>query len=113
MGVTLSPDPMPLENLFVRSDHYSFVKQGVPSVFLVTGFKNGGEKAIKDFQKRHYHQVSDDMSLPFDWNAAARFAKINYLIAREIADREQAPLWYAGNQYGDRYAKGAPKAPRP
>lgn len=113
MGVTLSPDPVPSENLFVRSDHYSFVKAGVPSVFLVPGFKNGGEKAFRDFEKSHYHNVSDDLSLPFDWNAGAKFAKLNYLIAREIADSDQAPLWYAGNTYGNRYAKKAPKAPNP
>ena len=113
MGVTVSPDPMPEENTFVRSDHYSFVKVGVPSVLLATGFKNGGEKATRSFLASRYHSVSDDMSLPFDWNAAARFAKLNYLIAREIADGDQAPRWYAKDQYGDRYAKGAAKAPRP
>ncbi|RYD49895.1 MAG: M20/M25/M40 family metallo-hydrolase [Sphingomonadales bacterium] len=113
MGVTLSPDPVPSEKLFLRSDHYSFVKQGVPSVFLVTGFKNGGEKAFREFEKSHYHQVSDDLSLPFDWKAGAKFAKINYLIARELADTDKAPLWYEGNTYGNRYAKKAPKAPKP
>jgi hypothetical protein len=113
MGVTLSPDPMPEENLFVRSDHYSFVKQGVPSVFLVTGFKNGGEKAFRDFLATHYHKVSDQLTLPINWEAGAKFARINYLIAREIADAPEAPRWYEGNVYGERYAKGAPKAPRP
>ena len=113
MGVTLSPDPMPEEQLFIRSDHYSFVKQGVPSVFLVTGFKNGGEKAFRDFLTTNYHKVSDQVSLPFDWEAGAKFARINYLIAREIADAPQAPRWYEGNMYGDRYAKDAPKAPKP
>ncbi|HEX8301685.1 M20/M25/M40 family metallo-hydrolase [Sphingomonas sp.] len=113
MGVTLSPDPMPEENLFVRSDHYSFVKRGVPSVFLVTGFKNGGEKAFRDFLATNYHKVSDQVTLPFDWNAGAKFARINYLIAREIADGKEAPRWYEGNTYGERYAKDAPKAKRP
>ena len=113
MGVTLSPDPMPEEQLFVRSDHYSFVKAGVPSVFLVTGFKNGGEKAFRDFLKTNYHKVSDDIRQPFDWQAGAKFAKINYLIAREIADADEAPRWYEGNSFGMRYAKDAPKAPRP
>ncbi|RYY28246.1 MAG: M20/M25/M40 family metallo-hydrolase [Sphingomonadales bacterium] len=113
MGVTLSPDPMPQEQLFVRSDHYSFVKQGVPSVFLVTGFKNGGEKIFKDFLATNYHKVSDQVTLPFDWAAGAKFARMNYLIAREIADAKEAPLWYEGNTYGDRYAKDAPKAKRP
>jgi len=113
MGVTLSPDPMPEEQLFLRSDHYSFVKAGVPSVFLVTGFKNGGEKAFRDFLKTNYHKVTDDIRQPFDWKAGAKFAKINYLIAREIADADQEPRWYAGNSFGERYAKDAPKAPRP
>ena len=113
MGVTLSPDPMPEEQLFLRSDHYSFVKAGVPSIFLVTGFANGGEKAFRDFLKTHYHKVSNDIRQPFDWQAGAKFAKINYLIAREIADADQEPRWYQGNSYGERYAKDAPKAPRP
>lgn len=34
----LTPDPMPEEVIFIRSDQYSFVRQGVPSVFLVGGF---------------------------------------------------------------------------
>ncbi|WP_213980144.1 M20/M25/M40 family metallo-hydrolase [Sphingomonas sp. dw_22] len=113
MGVALSPDPMPEEQLFVRSDHYSFVKAGVPSVFLVTGFRNGGEKAFRDFLKTHYHKVSDQADLPFDWAAGAKFARINYLIAREIADAPEAPRWYAGNAFGDRFAPDASKAPRP
>jgi Zn-dependent M28 family amino/carboxypeptidase len=113
MGVTLSPDPMPEEHLFERSDHYSFVKQGVPSVFLVTGFKNGGEKAFKDFLATNYHKPSDQVTLPFNWQAGAKFAKINYMIAREIADSPQAPRWYEGNAFADRYAKDAPRAPRP
>ncbi|MES2987450.1 MAG: M20/M25/M40 family metallo-hydrolase [Pseudomonadota bacterium] len=113
MGVTLSPDPMPQENLFMRSDHYSFVKQGVPSVFLVTGFKNGGEAKFKEFLATTYHKVSDQVTQPINWEAGAKFARINYLIAREIANGKQAPLWYEGNTYGDRYAKDAPKAKRP
>jgi Zn-dependent M28 family amino/carboxypeptidase len=113
MGVTLSPDPMPEEQLFVRSDHYSFVKAGVPSVFLVTGFANGGEKAFRDFLAHNYHKASDQPDQPFNWAAGAKFAQINYLIAREIADGAEAPRWYEGNSYGDRYAPGQPRAPAP
>ena len=110
MGVKLSPDPMPDQNLFVRSDHYNFVKQGVPSIFLVTGFANGGETAVKQFEDEHYHTASDDMSLPIDWSAAAKFAKLNFLIATELADAPQAPRWYEGDYFGDRFAPGQPRA---
>jgi Zn-dependent M28 family amino/carboxypeptidase len=110
MVVKLSPDPIPEQNLFVRSDHYSFVKQGVPAVFLVTGFANGGEKALKDFEATHYHMPSDDLSVDIDWAAGAKFARLNYLIARELADAPRAPRWYAGDFFGDKFAPNAPKA---
>jgi hypothetical protein len=112
MGLSLSEDPLPSEGLFTRSDHYSFVKQGVPSVFLMTGFKNGGEKAFKDFLATHYHKVSDQTDLPFDWAAAAKFARINTLIAAEIANADDAPKWYADSFFGKVFAPGAVKAAR-
>lgn len=113
MGVTLSPDPLPAEGLFTRSDHYRFVQQGVPSVFLMTGFKNGGEKQFNDFLKTHYHKVSDDLFLPINWNAAAKFAKLNTLIAEEIANAAVTPRWYKGSFFGDLFAPGAVKAAPP
>lgn len=113
IGIALSPDPLPSEGLFTRSDHYSFVKQGVPSVFLMTGFKNGGDKIFADFLKTHYHKVSDQPSLPFNWNAAAKFAKINTLIAAEIAGADEAPTWYQGSFFGGVFAGDAAKAADP
>lgn len=113
MGVSVSPDPMPEEDFFERSDHYSFVKVGVPSIFLMTGFKNGGEKAFRAFLAKNYHQPSDQTDLPFNWEAGAKFARLNYLIARDVADAPEAPRWYEGNRYGNRFAKGAPRAPQP
>jgi hypothetical protein len=113
LGIALSPDPLPSEALFTRSDHYSFVKQGVPSVFLMTGFQNGGEKAFTDFLKTHYHKVSDQVTLPFNWDAAAKFARVNTMIAADIANAPEAPLWYADSFFGKTFAPNAPKAARP
>ena len=45
--------------------------------------------------------MSDDLSLPFDWAAGAKFARLNYLIAREIADEDGVPLWYADSFFSD------------
>jgi hypothetical protein len=52
------------------------------------------------------------MDLPFDWNAAAKFARLNYLIAREIADAPQAPLWYRDSFFGEMMAPNQAKAGR-
>jgi Peptidase family M28 len=104
-GFTLSPDPMPEQNIFVRSDQYSFVKQGIPSVYLMPGFtavdpKVNGRAVFESFLEKRYHQVGDDLSLPFDEAAAARFADLNYRIARAIADDPVAPAWKKGNFFG-------------
>ena len=105
MGIALSPDPIPQQNLFVRSDHFSFVKQGVPAVFLVTGFANGGQEAFESFLKDHYHKPSDDLSRPIDYEALARFTELNYRIARTLADAPEAPRWKDGDFFGSMFGK--------
>jgi Zn-dependent M28 family amino/carboxypeptidase len=111
VGIALSGDPLPEEGLFTRSDHYRFVEQGVPSVFLMTGFQNGGEKGFKDFLATHYHKPSDDLNLPIDYQAAARFALVNYEIARELADTPTRPVWKKGDFFGTQFAPaGHPSA---
>lgn len=113
MGIKLSPDPMPAQSIFVRSDHYMFVKQGVPAVFLATGFANGGEKQWEKFLGGAYHHPDDDLAQKIDWNAGARFAEANYRIMRAMADADTPPLWYAKDFFGDTFAPKAAKAPRP
>ena len=111
-GLKLSPDPAPEQVSFVRTDHYPFVKEGIPAVSLDLGPAGPGAKATEDFIANHYHRVSDDMKLPFNWAAAAKFAKINYLIATELGNAADPPRWYKDDFFGDQFAKGAPKADR-
>lgn len=103
VGVALSGDPLPDEGLFTRSDHYRFVEVGVPSVFLMTGFQNGGEAKFTGFLKDCYHKVCDDLSQPIDYAAGAKFAKINYEIARELADGAERPAWNKGDFFGGKF----------
>ena len=112
MKVGLGPDPMPEEALFVRSDHYPFVKAGIPSVFLMTGQANGGKQYWQRFLADTYHSVKDDLTQPIHWGAGARFADLNYRIARQMADADERPKWYAGDYFGDTFAPGQPKAKR-
>jgi Zn-dependent M28 family amino/carboxypeptidase len=113
MGVTLAPDPMPAEAIFVRSDHYAMVKAGVPAVMLATGMANGGKAAWDTFLSKHYHQPSDDLAQPIVWSAGARFAELNYRVVRALADADTPARWYEQDYFGQRFAPQAPKAPRP
>lgn len=108
MGLELSPDPWPEQVIFVRSDQYSFVKQGVPAVFLVPGFTSAdpdinGEEAWRGFEKEHYHSPSDDLSLPFDMASAKKFAATNFLVGLEVANRDKRIEWKEGDFFGKQF----------
>jgi Zn-dependent M28 family amino/carboxypeptidase len=113
MGVKLSPDPMPEQAIFTRSDHYPMVKAGVPAVMLATGMANGGEAAWGRFLSTNYHQPSDDLSQPIVWSAGAKFAELNYRVVRTLADSDTRARWYEKDYFGDLFAPTAPKAARP
>jgi Zn-dependent M28 family amino/carboxypeptidase len=112
MKIALAPDPMPEQGVFTRSDHYMFVRQGVPAVFLATGFGNGGGKFWGEFFANAYHSPKDDMSQKINWEAGARFAEANYRITRAMADSVQPPLWVQGDYFGDTFAPKAARAPK-
>lgn len=109
VGIAVTPDPTPDEAFFVRSDHYEFVKAGVPSIYLDTGPGGPGHEAAEIFLKNDYHKPSDEIDLPFDWDAAARFEAVNTSIARTIANGER-PRWYADSPFA---VEGQPTATRP
>lgn len=100
LGVGLSPDPMPQEAIFVRSDHFRFVQKGIPSVFLWPGQKGPGKAAVETFMTQHYHRPSDDLAQPIMWDQSVRFVDANYRIAREIADGDARPVWNRGDFFG-------------
>ena len=109
-GFTLTPDPMPEEVLFIRSDQYSFVKQGVPSVFLVPGFTSSdpsvnGQQLWTEFLQTYYHQPSDDLSRTVDWPSAVRFARANVRIGHAVAQGNERPTWNEGDFFGDKFAR--------
>jgi Zn-dependent M28 family amino/carboxypeptidase len=118
LGLSLSPDPQPEEAIFTRSDHYPLVRAGVPSVFLKTGWKDAkGGMACKDaertFRLNNYHEVSDQLDLPFDWAVAAKWTRLNIDILRRMANAPAKPLWYRGDYFGEAMAPDAPKATPP
>lgn len=108
--IELSPDPWPEQALFTRSDHYAFVKQGVPAVFMVPGLKSkdpnvDGSKVFGQFLSTHYHKPSDDINQPFNWKAAETFTKVNAQIGLTLANQEEKPMWNEGDFFGNTFSK--------
>lgn len=106
----LTPDPIPEEVIFIRSDQYSFVRQGTPAVYLMPGFTSSdpaidGEAAFRDHLATHYHRPSDDATRAFDLDSALRFARANVRIGLAIADDDERPVWNEGDFFGDRFRR--------
>ncbi len=96
-GVQVQADKEPNRNRFIRSDQYSFIKKGVPSLAFKFGYIPGGpeEKIFKDWYATRYHGVTDDVDQPVDQAAAAQFDVILRNVAVWVADADKAPTWRA------------------
>ncbi len=115
LGLAVAPDPFPEEGIFARSDQYSFVKRGVPSLFLYMGFhdlggRNVGRRLWDELNATIVHQPGDDLSQPIDYRVAAKFADVFRRVALETANVAERPRWYRQSPFGRLFAPLEPKA---
>ena len=94
-GVQVQPDPEPLRNAFIRSDQYSFIRQGIPALAMSVGYKPGTPEAVahKKWLTERYHAPSDDLNQPVDLAAAGKFEDIVQALAIRVANDPQRPEW--------------------
>lgn len=105
-----SPDPEPEQVSFIRSDQYSFVRQGIPSVALEAGVKSDDPnidpvKIATAWEKDIYHHPQDDMQQPnLDFAAGALYARFAFLCGLYTANDADAPKWNPGDFFGEAFA---------
>ena len=94
-GIRVQPDPEPLRNSFIRSDQYSFIRQGIPALAMKVGFVPGSPEAVieKKWLTERYHAPSDDLDQPVDLAAAGKFEDIVQGLAVKVANDPQRPQW--------------------
>jgi Zn-dependent M28 family amino/carboxypeptidase len=107
-GVKVMPDPEPNRMGFVRSDQYSFIREGVPALAFKFGYEKGSkeEALFKKWRSDHYHAPSDDLGQPLDREGAARFVRLLADLARTVADAPGRPTWN-GDSFFRRFEKQA------
>jgi Peptidase family M28 len=105
-GVAIQADKEPEHNRFIRSDQYSFIKQGVPALAFKFGWVPGSpdEKTFKAWYAERYHGPADDLSQPVDKVAAAQFNAILGELTLRVADSEKRPEWKP-DSFFKRFAK--------
>ena len=106
LAIEVLSDPEPERNAFVRSDQYSFIKNGVPALSLKVGFtKDSAEhQIVRKWRTERYHAPSDDLNQPVDRKAAEDFGKVYLALVEEVANRPTRPKWN-DNSFFKRFAK--------
>ena len=109
LGMELSPDPFPDEGYFVRSDQYSFVRAGIPSLQLDLGLKSdrAGVDPLAEMKKwltTIYHSPKDDTSQPIHYESSAKFARFAALVTYYAASSPKRPVWNTNDFFAKRFA---------
>jgi hypothetical protein len=117
LNITVSPDLEPGQQFFTRSDHYPFVRRGIPGIFLIAGNAPTPDgKNVREINERwsqqHLHQPSDDLNQSFDYGHMVQWAELFRRWTERAANADQRPLWYEGDYFGQRFAPGARKVDR-
>ena len=105
LGIALAPDPIPEQVLFIRSDHFSFIRQGIPALFIKSGFETGdpavdGAAINAAFRSDLYHTPFDEVDQGFDYEAGAQHARVNFLTGWLAAQADERPSWNEGDFFG-------------
>lgn len=101
-GNIVTPDPLPEENAFVRSDHYAFVKKGVPALMLLGG--PAGDVSVwipraKKWMETDYHSVSDTVKPDWNWTGPQTLAQLGLVIGLRVANADAMPAWNATSPF--------------
>ncbi len=102
MGNRVMPDPMPEERAFYRSDHFVFVKAGVPALMLM-GAPDGNPTEliarVRRWLKTDYHQPNDTVRSDWNWDGARTTAVAGLLIGLRVADSDSLPAWFPTSEF--------------
>jgi Zn-dependent M28 family amino/carboxypeptidase len=106
LRVEVQTDREPEENRFIRSDQYSFIRSGIPSLAFKFGYEIGSpeEKIRRAWVRDVYHKPNDDLKQPVDLEAAATFDRVILGLLQRVANDQARPTWN-DSSFFKRFAK--------
>lgn len=111
VGAQVVPDPLPEEKAFYRSDHYEFVKKGVPAIMPLGG--PAGETKIwidraKKWMETDYHQPTDTVRPDWNWGGARTIAALGLVMGMRLDAAAQVPTWLPTSPFNQPRGTNAP-----
>lgn len=100
------PDPEAFNGMFYRSDHFPFVRKGVPAMFAKGWSDNrlhGKEwsaQKIKDYWANTYHKPTDQLHPETDnYDGLMQEVHLFFDLAYELANSDTYPQWKPGSEF--------------
>ncbi len=96
---TVVPESHPEKGGYFRSDHFSFVKKGVPALYTETGsnyIKGGtkrGDSLAAAYTAKDYHKPSDEYRTDWNFNGMVQDLNLLYQVGEQIANSNDWPQW--------------------
>ena len=110
-SMTYLPDAHPEQGSFFRSDHFPFAKIGVPSLSIRNGEsyvgkpKDFSQKMFDEFNRKHYHQPSDEFRDDWQFDGMVQTLDVTLGIGMKVSNTPEMPRFNAG----DEFAKAQPE----
>jgi Zn-dependent M28 family amino/carboxypeptidase len=104
-GRWLKPDPEPERGMYYRSDHFSFVRRGVPAFepdhgddFI--GKPAGYGRQVRDeFFTTLYHKPTDTVKPDWDLSGGVQDLQFYWMMGYRVAQADEFPRWKAGAEF--------------
>jgi len=90
---------------FFRSDHFPFVRAGVPALSIKPGIdfvgrpQGWGEEQENIYNQQRYHQPSDEFQPTFRYAGLAQEVRVTVRTARAIANDPTMPRWLPTSEF--------------
>jgi hypothetical protein len=98
LNLSVNDSATQIEQYFENSDHFSFIQQGIPSVFIWRGLDAkdpdiNGYETYKKWERKVLHSPFDDLSQDFKNKAFETALKINFLTIAYLANEIESVEW--------------------
>lgn len=116
-GRVVVPDQFPDKGFFYRSDQFNLARIGVPAAYFdngtdVIGKPAGwGKERIGEWEEKHYHQVSDQMTPDWNFDGAIEDGQLCFYLGVQVANALRMPAWKPGDEFEAARKKALAEAP--
>src|SRR4029077_2989245 len=104
-GRVVKPDELSDRGFFYRSDQFNFARWGVPAAYFSSGHdflgkpEGWGKKMREEWEERHYHQPSDELTDAWDLSGAVEDTQLYFELGVEIGNSPKMPTWNRGDEF--------------